>query len=307
MNKVLLSIILVLLLINCNSSYEIPTVTIHIEPTSIELDFLELGAGALLYRNDRYYIISSNNKAIIITDQSLNTLKVYDKSGLGPGEFARINTITSNDNNVFVHDNLKYSIEIFDLSFNYVESITLTNRVVSITSPEKNTIYATILETNSWELLEIGGEGYERTKVHYIESINSLTEGFSRINDFDNLLLISRPMTNKYSIFDMNTGKISHFTNQHLPSEPVFRTMGNVKLPEKPVWRNGWIHANHVYQFYIGDDEKRYIYANDMSGTTIKRFLLEGDEGYIYYRESSLISISADKIVEYPITHFEIL
>lgn len=307
MQKLSIIITLSLLLANCETQVEIPTVVIQNNPTLNNFDFQELGASGLVFGNDRYYFISSNNKAVIITDQYFNTLKVCDTIGYGPGEFQRVNSVSSDGKNLFVHDSGKHTIEIFDYNFKFKSSKTLERRVSSIATPNKETIFATVFEPDSWEFIEMRGADYNRTKVHYIESTKDMSEGICRLAVFDNLLLISRPLTNKYSIFDMNTGKISHFTNQHLPSEPVFRTMGNVKLPEKPVWRNGWIHANHVYQFYIGDDEKRYIYANDMSGTTIKRFLLEGDEGFIYYRESSLISISADKIVEYPITHFEIL
>jgi hypothetical protein len=306
MYKITSLILLALLVVNCSPKYEIPTEVIIAGQPSFEFDFLELGAAGLVFKNDRYYFTSLNNKAVIITDQYFNTLKVYDTIGYGPGEFQRVNSVSSDGKNLYVHDSGKYTVEIFDNNFKFKSSKALERRVSSIATPNHETIFATVLEPDSWEFIEMGEVGYNKTKVHHIESIKDMSEGICRLAVFDNLILISRPLTNKYSIFDMNTGKISHFTNHHLPSEPVFRTMGNVKLPEKPVWRNGWIHENHVYQFYIGDDEKRYIYANDMSGNTIKRFHLDGDEGFIYYRGSSLISISADKLVEYPITHFEI-
>lgn len=296
-------IIVFYLLTYCNRVSEIHPVTISLDGINLTTDVSLDAFSGLFFLRGLALLTHRSGHNISVVDSLFQLRFEYGQEGAGPGEFLRINSVSVNDNYIYVHDSSKFNIQVFTHDFKLLNTIPLEARVLSIAVSGDNTIYATTFEMNSWSFIELQGES---NKTLYIGPTSDPSHGITQLSKHGDYLLISRIMTNRYSVFDLNTKRLRHFSNPYLSENPPFKNVGGHRLPESPVWRRGWIYNDHIYQYYTDDGVGKY-YISNMEGRVLKNVILDGVEGYLHYRGTDIVEISEDKVTIYPLNQFEIL
>lgn len=100
---------------------------------TIELDRYSYGDLLSIKSNNKgIYLLLSNPNEIIHISNDMNVANQYSADGSGPGEFKSPFLLAVSNKNIFVGDREKMTVEIFDTSFQYIQTIQLNSLPTSL-------------------------------------------------------------------------------------------------------------------------------------------------------------------------------
>lgn len=120
-----------------------------------------------------YYVVSDSIKnQLNIINKDGDIVKVIGKTGNGNMEFSRPTTLTMLHDKIYIIDQLNYRIQVFDQSFNFVESIAYSNQLFkypdenfdSIAVDDQQNIYLSQYQGNYGKILMINSKDSIQTE-----------------------------------------------------------------------------------------------------------------------------------------------
>jgi len=272
--------------------------------------------------NDIYQwasVCTDDSSNIYLTDIMDYSIKKFDKSGKllqktgrrgrGPGEFTAIRLISFKDGLIYVTDQYKPGIQVFDKNLNYKRNINYYKPIVDIkvVSPNKIVIAGGSMQKGKY-IDVIDSSGHELYSIPYCHSKNK--EGFLldaihfKIDNNDNIYIayIFKDIIEKVnkngakllwtkSLFHGKRTTIKNIKDMNLPQDIFYKcveldTLGNVFILGGSFSKN---KSRDVYVFtpngkyittftlpypthYIYIDKQNYLYSRADMGTVLKKY-----------------------------------
>jgi len=278
-----------------------------------EKDILYQWAGVTTDSSQNIYVTDSIDYSIKKFKEDGTLLKKAGRKGEGPGEFLAPRLIKYFDRFLYVTDQNKAGIQIFDEELNYEGSIPLRVPVADFKVLSKNLIaVSTLIPNESSKCIFFYDEkGNLRDKVEYLklenESLSMLSVVKFEIDNKNNLYIIYT-FQDKIEKFDGKGKKIwskSFFPNMEmkmkkfkgpyqLPAEVVFKDIEFDNKGNIFILAGSW-SRNKSRDIYILDkngnllsivtlpesthcihiDRKNYLYSRAGMGTTLKKYRIE--------------------------------
>ena len=213
------------------------------------VDLFEIADGQLRsisLDKDHIYLIFNNPHEIVILDRGYKVLKKVLSRGEGPGEFMNPQMITNINNEVWVVDVGKYSIEIFDKELKYKTSLFLESRPWSITSNKSDVVVLTKLGWMSSELLMFKQDSTYKKSIpasgeHPLDLLGNVA-----ISEHGEIFY-SRQFRNENYIID---GELRNSINYNIPffpkKSPTTQQHG-VLVPRFDLVKNIFVDRNYIY------------------------------------------------------------
>jgi len=257
-----------------------------------------------IYQVDSTLIgLIGNRDKIEIFNLETGYKNTWGESGYGPGEFIKIGSITSSENKIFIYDSVKKSIEIFDKNLTYLDTVYLEMNLLSMQAESDTTFFASTINMDQYSIIQFSGSNFAHKDYLLVESTRNPSDGAALINLNNGILLISRLMTNRFSIIKRDN-KVVNVTNNSLPKHPQFDFVGGNRVPTKTVWQWGFLSDEYAYQL-VRENDFSNLYRYTLEGNLDKIYRIEFPASRMFEYQSSYLFVSTPNVYKISKTLFK--
>lgn len=178
------------------------------------------------------YLLFSNPNEIIHISDDMNVVNQYSADGSGPGEFKSPFLLAVSNKNIFVGDQEKMTVEIFDTSFQYIQTIQLNNLPTSLdVYPDEYLIVSSVEYGQS--KIELYDSELLKTIIVKADSNRPLDIVGKAIFDFKGNIIFARTYINQVFEIKPFTYDIKEWDIDYLPERSTTtKNSYNMEIPD---------------------------------------------------------------------------
>jgi hypothetical protein len=302
--EIYIIIILSLVLVSCIEEVQLEVTEVKFEEAKLISGLNTESFRDISLVDSTFWGLTGNNDRVEIYNIESGEVKSWGKTGYGPGEFINISDISFSENFIFIFDSVKKSIEIFDKSLNYLSTIYPEMTLLSIQAESDTSFIASSFDMAQYSIIRFSGNNFSHRDYLLVESTRNPSDGIALLNLQNGNIMVSRLMTNSFSIIHGGTNRIVSVTNKNLPNRPDFEYVGGNQLPTSAVWHWGIISEDHAFQL-IREQDFTILNRYTLEGKMDKIFRLDISAGRMFSYYDSYIFTSHGKVYKISKTLFK--
>lgn len=264
--KLLLFIVIALILNGCAKNQELKQLVIN----EYQIEDLDMGS----YLDYTRFTLSGHctigtrktlGEAVQITDD-FNELKTFAKKGRGPGELISPTSIRCTEKFIYIMDEGKKSIEVFNHDLHFEKSIQPQLPFISFEVYTDDIIYLSSFDMLSLSIVKLSGEGFAVEEFIHVETSNVPSDLTAFLSRDQNYLYVKKLFTNEFYQISFENHSLKKFTNPYLNDRATLRQAGEFRIPSRVVWNQLFTLNDIIFQLVQITDTESALYKFSLDG-----------------------------------------